>query len=101
MYVRNVTTPLMLIHSEQDLRCPMEQAEEFFVALKKTGKTVVLVRFPDENHELSRSGGPKHRIERLEYIVSWFDRHLRPVVADYDPPLSLEDAETAVLPEDV
>lgn len=101
MYVRNVTTPIMLIHSEQDLRCPMEQAEEFFVALKKTGKPVVLVRFPDENHELSRSGGPKHRVERLEYIVSWFDRYLRPVVADYDPPLSLEDAETAVLPEDV
>ncbi len=101
MYVRNVNTPLMLIHSEQDLRCPMEQAEEFFVALKKLGKTVVLVRFPDENHELSRSGGSKHRIERLEYIVAWFDRYLKPVSGDYDPGLSDRGRQAVTLPENI
>jgi acylaminoacyl-peptidase len=83
MYVRNVETPLLLVHSEQDLRCPIGQAEEFFVALKKLKKTVVMVRFPGENHELSRSGKPKHRVERLEYILAWFDRYIGPVSGDY------------------
>ena len=84
MYVRNVKTPVMIIHSEEDLRCPMEQAEEWFVALKKTGKTVVFVRFPGENHGLSRSGKPKHRIERLEFILAWLDRYLAPKDEDYE-----------------
>lgn len=88
MYVRNVETPLMLIHSEEDLRCPIGQAEEFFVALKKLKKTVVMVRFPGENHELSRSGKPKHRVERLEYILSWFDRYMAPNRHDYSVPLA-------------
>jgi acylaminoacyl-peptidase len=55
-YVENVQTPVMLIHSEQDLRCPIEQAEQFFTALKFLKKEAVFVRFPNENHELSRSG---------------------------------------------
>ncbi len=99
MHVRNVQTPLMLVHSEQDLRCPMEQAEEFFVALKKLGKTVVLVRFPDENHELSRSGKPKHRLERLEYILAWFDRYLKPVAEHYEPALHSESKPSVFLPD--
>jgi len=84
MYVRNVATPLLMIHSEEDLRCPIGQAEEFFVALKKLKKTCVMVRFPGENHELSRSGKPKHRVERLEYILAWFDRYLSPTAEDYE-----------------
>lgn len=87
MYVRNVVTPVMIIHGEEDLRCPVGQAEEFFVALKMTGKTAVMVRFPGENHELSRSGRPSNRIERLEYIRAWFDRYLTPSPADYEFPL--------------
>ncbi|MCX6642208.1 MAG: prolyl oligopeptidase family serine peptidase, partial [Candidatus Bathyarchaeota archaeon] len=75
-YVKNVKTPLLILHSEEDYRCPMEQAEQMFVALKKLGKTVELVRFPGENHELSRSGKPKHRIERLQHIVRWFNTYL-------------------------
>lgn len=78
MYVRNIETPLLLIHSEEDLRCPISQADEMFVALKKLKKTVVMVRFPGENHELSRSGMPGHRVERLEYIIAWFDRYMGP-----------------------
>ena len=59
-------TPLLLIHSEQDLRCPIEQAEQLFVQLRRMGKIEVeMVRFPEESHNLSRSGRPDRRIERL------------------------------------
>lgn len=75
-YVNNVSTPVLLLHSENDLRCPISQSEEFFTALRKLGKTVEFVRFPDESHGLSRSGQPKHRIERLERLCGWFDRYL-------------------------
>ena len=76
-FAANVTTPTKFIHSENDLRCPIQQAEEFFVALKEIGVDTELVRFPDENHELSRSGKPKHREERLEHILRWFDKYLK------------------------
>ena len=75
-YAKAVTTPLLIIHSEDDLRCPIEQAEQLFVALKKLGKDVVFVRFPDENHELSRSGKPRHRLERFRLILDWFATRL-------------------------
>lgn len=75
-YVKEMTTPLLIVHSEQDFRCPIEQGEQVFISLKKLGREVEFVRFPDENHNLSRSGKPKHRIERLEYIIGWFDRHM-------------------------
>lgn len=76
-YVDKINTPLLIIHSENDYRCPMEQAEQLFVALKMLRKETEFIRFPDENHELSRSGKPKHRIERLQHIVRWFDRYLK------------------------
>lgn len=77
-YAKNVVTPLMIMHSENDLRCPMEQAEQFYVTLKVLGKTdVVFVRFPEESHELSRSGKPSRRVERFQLILDWFDRYLR------------------------
>ena len=75
-YVKNVTTPLLILHSEDDLRCPMGQAEQLFVALKKLRKDVTFVRFPDETHELSRSGKPRHRLARFRFILDWFARHL-------------------------
>ncbi len=78
MYVGNVETPLLLIHSEEDLRCPISQADEMFVALKKLKKPVIMIRFAGENHNLSRSGKPIHRVERLEYITAWFDRYIGP-----------------------
>lgn len=101
MYVRNVTTPIMILHSEQDLRCPIEQGEEWFVALKKTGKTAIMVRFPNENHELSRSGQPKHRLERLEYILAWFDRYLAPRDEDYLTPIDRPAKPLVKLPEKI
>jgi dipeptidyl aminopeptidase/acylaminoacyl peptidase len=75
-YVRNVKTPVLIIHSEEDYRCPIEQGEQFFVALKKLRKEAVLLRFPEENHELSRSGKPRHRVERLTHMNNWFKKYL-------------------------
>jgi dipeptidyl aminopeptidase/acylaminoacyl peptidase len=77
-YARHIVTPLLIIHAEDDLRCPIEQAEQLFVTLKKLRREAVFVRFPDENHELSRSGRPRHRLERFRVILEWFARHLRP-----------------------
>jgi dipeptidyl aminopeptidase/acylaminoacyl peptidase len=75
-YVAEMKTPLLIVHSEEDYRCPIEQAEQVFTSLKRLGREVEFVRIPGENHNLSRTGKPKHRIERLEYIVGWFDKHL-------------------------
>ncbi len=75
-YVEDMTTPLLIIHSEMDFRCPIEQAEQVFISLKRLGRETELVRFPDETHELSRGGKPKHRIERLERIIGWFDTYV-------------------------
>ncbi len=76
-YFKNVRTPVLIIHSEKDLRCPIEQAEQMFVMLKVLGRKVELVRFPDEPHGLSRHGRPDRRIARLEWITKWFDRYLK------------------------
>ena len=75
-FVKDMTTPLLIIHSEDDLRCPIAQAEELFVALRLLGREPVLVRFPAENHELSRGGAPRHRIMRAKLILDWFRERL-------------------------
>jgi len=75
-YVEQVTTPILILHSEQDLRCPIEQAEQWFVSLRRLGKTAEFLRFPDESHDLSRSGRPDRRQLRLQRIVEWFARWL-------------------------
>jgi dipeptidyl aminopeptidase/acylaminoacyl peptidase len=78
-YVKNITTPLLILHSENDLRCPIGESEQLFAALKKQGKEVLFARFPNESHDLSRSGQPQHRVERLRLIVDWFAKYLGPV----------------------
>lgn len=76
-YIQNVKTPLMLVLGEADYRTPPGAGgEEMFRALKFLKRPVVMVRFPGESHELSRSGQPWHRVERLEHIVGWFDQYL-------------------------
>jgi pimeloyl-ACP methyl ester carboxylesterase len=76
-YIQNVHTPLMLIEGESDFRTPPTGGgEQMFRALKYLRRPVVMVRFPGETHELSRSGKPTHRIERLQHIVAWFDKYL-------------------------
>jgi dipeptidyl aminopeptidase/acylaminoacyl peptidase len=74
-YVTNVRTPLLILHAERDLRCPIEQAEQFFTALKVLGREAVLVRFPEDTHELTRGGKPKNRIDHCRRIADWFDAH--------------------------
>jgi dipeptidyl aminopeptidase/acylaminoacyl peptidase len=76
-YIGNVKTPTLVIHSEQDLRCAIEQGEQVFVALKKLGVDTEMVRFPDEPHGLSRGGRTDRRIQRLNHILRWFDRYLK------------------------
>ncbi len=71
-----ITTPTLVLHSEADWRCPPEQAEQLFSQLVRAGVPTEMVRFPDEGHELSRSGKPKHRVERFEVVLDWHARHL-------------------------
>ncbi|RYG71747.1 S9 family peptidase [Lentibacillus lipolyticus] len=75
-YAKNVETPLLIVHGENDYRCPIEQSEQLFITLKQLRKEVEFVRFPDANHELSRSGKPDMRIERLNHITRWFEAYL-------------------------
>ncbi len=76
-YAPNITTPMLILHSEQDHRCPIEQAEQLFAVLRLLGRDVEFVRFPGEGHELSRSGSPLHRARRFEILLDWFDRKLK------------------------
>jgi dipeptidyl aminopeptidase/acylaminoacyl peptidase len=76
-YADDIATPLLIIHSEQDWRCPLEQAQRLYVALRKRKALVEMLLFPGEGHELSRSGMPGHRVARFEAIVDWFDRYLK------------------------
>ena len=71
-YVNNIETPLLIMHGEKDYRCPIEQAEQLYVALKHQKKETTFIRFPEANHELSRSGPPHLRLARLDQITSWF-----------------------------
>jgi dipeptidyl aminopeptidase/acylaminoacyl peptidase len=72
-----VETPLMVIHSEDDWRTPIAQGEMMFRGLKQLGKPVVMVRFPGESHELSRSGAPSRRVQNQQHIRRWFDHWLQ------------------------
>lgn len=74
--VGEVTTPTLVIHSETDWRTPVEQGQRWFTALRARGVPVELLLFPGEGHELSRSGRPRHRRQRLEHILRWWGRHL-------------------------
>ncbi|TXJ88671.1 S9 family peptidase [Lactobacillus delbrueckii] len=76
-YAKNVTTPTLFIHSLEDYRCPLPEGMQMFRALLYYGVESRMCLFKGENHELSRSGQPKHRIRRLKEITAWFDQHLR------------------------
>lgn len=74
--VGQVTTPTLVIHSELDFRCPLEQATRYYAALKRNGTEAEMLVFPGENHELTRSGQPRHRVERFEAVIDWWARRL-------------------------
>jgi dipeptidyl aminopeptidase/acylaminoacyl peptidase len=87
-YIKNVTTPMMFIEGEADWRTPPNEGGEImFRALKYRKIPTVMVRFPNESHELSRSGAPWHRVERLQHILNWFDKYLQ------DKPIKLYDVD--------
>lgn len=76
-YAPNMKTPMLLIHSDQDYRCWVPEAFQLFTALKLHGVEARLCLFHGENHELSRSGKPKHRIRRLNEMLTWLNKHLK------------------------
>jgi dipeptidyl aminopeptidase/acylaminoacyl peptidase len=80
-----ITIPMLLIHSEHDYRCPLEQAQRLFVRLQAGGVESELLVFPGEGHELSRSGLPSHRVARFEAVLAWWARHL-PTAANGQEP---------------
>jgi dipeptidyl aminopeptidase/acylaminoacyl peptidase len=77
-YVANVTTPVLIVHSDQDIRTPIDQSIQEYAALKVLGRTTEFVQFPRDNHDLSRTGEPLHRIERLHILANWFSKFLHP-----------------------
>lgn len=76
-YIGNATTPTLVIHSEQDMRCNLEQGTQLFLALRRLGVDTELVVFPEESHGLSRGGRTDRRVARLGHFVRWFDRYLK------------------------
>jgi len=76
-YIGNAKTPTLVVHSENDLRCPIEQGEQVFVALKRIGVDTAFLRFPGEFHGLSRNGRTDRRIVRLQRMAEWFDTYLK------------------------
>ncbi|MBB2911463.1 dipeptidyl aminopeptidase/acylaminoacyl peptidase [Streptosporangium becharense] len=71
-----ITLPFAVVHSEEDWRCPVEQAQRMFVALRRNGTPAEFLLFPGEGHELTRSGRPRHRVQRFEAVLEWWSRHL-------------------------
>ena len=76
-YAKNVKTPTLFIHSDEDYRCPLDQGLQMYAALVDRGVPARLCLFHGENHELSRSGKPKHRIRRLTEITNWFEKYAK------------------------
>ncbi|MEK8127907.1 S9 family peptidase [Paenibacillus filicis] len=74
-YAERVTTPVLILHGEQDHRCPIEQGEQWFQALKRLGKQVEFIRFPGASHAMASSGKPRQRIARLDAVANWFQRN--------------------------
>lgn len=76
-HAEKIAVPFAVVHSEDDWRCPLEQAQRMFVALRRAGAEVEFLLFPGEGHELTRSGRPRHRVQRFEAVLEWWSRHLR------------------------
>ena len=88
-YAHNIKTPTLIIHSENDFRVPIADGEQLFAWIRRATDTPVkMVRFPREGHELSRSGEPNHRIQRLTEMVNWFDKYCQPEKAQQPEPVA-------------
>lgn len=80
-HVPSITTPMLLLHGENDYRCPIEQSEQLFTALRRLGREVRFVRFPGGSHGWAYTGKPEHRITRFHLILDWFAEHGGPTGA--------------------
>ena len=99
-FASRITTPLFIVHSEDDWRTPIGQGETMFRALKQQKKKTAMVRFPGENHELSRSGTPSRRLQRLNLYRRWFGRFLLGESApEFDEPFERGEAAAPVTAE--
>jgi dipeptidyl aminopeptidase/acylaminoacyl peptidase len=75
-HVMDVRTPLLMLQAEADLRCPPQDNEQFFIALRQLGRTVEYVLYPEESHVFGNSGRPDRRVDRHTRMLAWFDRYL-------------------------
>jgi dipeptidyl aminopeptidase/acylaminoacyl peptidase len=75
-YVANIEAPLLILHGEEDYRCSVTEADQLFGALRKLKRTVELVRYPGGSHAFAHVGPPSHRLDALQRMVAWFQRHL-------------------------
>lgn len=75
-HVQHINTPLLIIHGEQDMRCPIEQSEQLYTALKRQGKQTKMVRYPDSNHTVLKSGKPSYRVDLLSHVNDWVKQHI-------------------------
>jgi dipeptidyl aminopeptidase/acylaminoacyl peptidase len=75
-YADKIDIPFAVVHSEEDWRCPLEQAQRMFVALRRSGADTEFLLFPGEGHELTRSGKPCHRVQRFDAVLEWWSRYL-------------------------
>ena len=75
-HVTNVHTPLLMLQAESDLRCPPQDNEQFFIALRHLGRTVEYVLYPEESHVYASAGRPDRRIDRMKRVLGWFERYL-------------------------
>ena len=80
--VESIRTPLLMLQAEADAVCPPADNEQLFTALKVLGREVEMILYPDEHHEMKSSGRPDRRVDRMERILAWFDRHLRQSTRD-------------------
>ena len=94
-YAMNVKTPTLVLHSDMDFRVPIEQGEQWFRALRHFGVTSEIVFFPRENHNLTRTGEPKHLVESIGWQVYWFDRFLNGNAAAVPPDAPVPTASVA------
>jgi dipeptidyl aminopeptidase/acylaminoacyl peptidase len=97
-YAKNVKTPILILHSDMDFRVPIEQGEQWFRALQHFGAPSEVVFFPRENHNLTRTGEPKHLVESLKWQVYWFDRYLNSNPEAVPPDAA--DTRTAAVTDD-
>jgi dipeptidyl aminopeptidase/acylaminoacyl peptidase len=93
-YVKNVKTPTLVLHSDNDFRVPIEQGEQWFRALRHFGVPSEIVFFPRENHNLTRTGEPKHLVESINWQVYWFDRYLNGNTSAVPPDAAPRNAST-------